>query len=146
MRVYVLDPTVYAAILVGGRSFRQATNFLRSAIKSKNVRTLTLDITFREVCSAIWFNAVVLRRIDSDRALLLATYVGKLIRNSTDEVVPLETMVREAMDTSLRLEIPFNRAAYVALALRTGAELVTCSKSFEEELRRKGLDMVRRLK
>jgi len=146
MPVYVLDPTVYAAILVGGRSFRQATNFLRSAIKSKNVRTLTLDITFREVCNAIWFNAIVLRRIDSNRALLLATYVGKLIRNSTDEVVPLETMVREAMDTSLRLEIPFSRAAYVALALKTGAELVTCNKRFEEELREKGFDRVRRLK
>ena len=146
MPVYVLDPTIYAAILVGGRSFRQATNFLRSAIKSKNVRTLTLDITFREVCNAIWFNAIVLRRIDSNRALLLATYVGKLIRNSTDEVVPLETMVREAMDTSLRLEIPFSRAAYVALALKTGAELVTCNKRFEEELREKGFDRVRRLK
>ncbi len=146
MRVYVLDPTVYAAILVGGKSFRQAANFLRSAIKSKNVRTLTLDITFREVCSTIWFNAAVLRRIDSDRALLLTTYVGKLIRNSTDEIVPLETIVREAMDTSLRLEIPFNRAAYVALALKGGAELVTCSKPFEEELRGKGLDIVKRLK
>lgn len=146
MPVYVLDPTIYAAILVGGRSFRQATNFLRSAIKSKNVRTLTLDITFREVCNAIWFNAIVLRRIDSDRALLLATYVGKLIRNSTDEVVPLETIVREAMDTSLRLEIPFSRAAYVALALKTGAELVTCNKRFEEELREKGFDRVKRLK
>ncbi len=146
MPVYVLDPTIYAAILVGGRSFRQATNFLRSAIKSKNIKTLTLDITFREVCNAIWFNAIVLRRIDSDRALLLATYVGKLIRNSTDEVVPLETIVREAMDTSIRLEIPFSRAAYVALALKTGAELVTCNKRFEEELREKGFDKVRRLK
>jgi len=146
MRVYVLDPTVYAAILVGGRSFRQATSFLRSAIKSKNIKTLTLDMTFREVCNAIWFNAIILRRIGSEKALLLATYVGKLIRNSTDEVVPLETIVKEAMDTSLRLEIPFNYAAYVALALSSGAELVTCSKSFEEVLKRKGLDMVRRLK
>ncbi len=146
MRAYVLDPTVYAAILVGGKFFRQATNFLRSAIKSKNVKTLTLDITFREVCNVIWFNTVILKRIDSDRALLLATYVGKLIRNSTDEIVPLETIVREAMDTSLRLEIPFNRAAYAALALSMGAELITCSKAFEEELRGKGLDIVRRLK
>jgi len=146
MRAYVLDYTVYTTILVGGKSFRQATNFLRSAIKSKNIRTLTLDITFREVCNAIWFNAMVLRRIDRDRALLLATYVSKLVRNSTDEVVPLEALVREAMDTSLRFEIPFYRAAYVALALSSGAELVTCSKHFEDELKRKGFDRVRRPK
>ncbi len=111
-RVYVLDASVYAPLIVVKGSE------LLELIKNNSIAVL--DLTVYETCNVFWKEHVKLHRITREEALKTCRVAKKLaLRAQLYSIGDLDA--ERVMEIAVNSNITFYDASYVALAERLGA-------------------------
>ncbi|RLE48340.1 MAG: hypothetical protein DRJ31_07500 [Candidatus Methanomethylicota archaeon] len=114
--MYVIDASAYAPLIVSyGKALTQSL---------QKVKAMILDLTVYETCNAYWKLCIKLHSISKEDAKL-ACVTAKNIAQKIHTCALADLDIDRAIEIALKESITFYDAAYIALAQRLNAPLVS---------------------